>query len=175
MRHVQVQLMLIWCANTCTCFFLLTKEASRGHWQCPRNLQSRSGSSPFLHAKEKTLWSNNGVVWIWKHPSVWKKDNQTEMMISCTCGGQWWSCVIWYKIIRCWIWFDAMLVCSTQNVLFLADAAKTQIQSGKPPVRYGDIYQSATRTPSSTEDEVWLHIFGCNKFSSEVCGVQLHH
>ncbi len=73
-----------------------------------------------------------------------------------------------------------MFVCATQNILFLVDAGKTQVQCGKPPVRYGDIYQSATRTPSSTEDEVGLQeLFSvfhpCNKFGSEVCGVQLPH
>ena len=44
---------------------------------------------------------------------------------------------------------------TTENVLFLENERMTQQQSGKQPIRFGDIYQSASRTPTSTADELW--------------------
>lgn len=41
-----------------------------------------------------------------------------------------------------------------ETVLFLENERMTQQQSGKQPIRFGDIYQSASRTPTSTADEI---------------------
>ena len=41
-------------------------------------------------------------------------------------------------------------------VIFLADESKTQSKMKKQPCRFGDIYQTATRIPTSTEDVTCL-------------------
>ena len=43
-----------------------------------------------------------------------------------------------------------------QNILFLLNERDTQKAMGKPVIRFGDIYHSANRTPSSTASESWL-------------------
>ena len=43
--------------------------------------------------------------------------------------------------------------CPAQNVLFLRNDNENLTSAGKPRIRFGDIYQSASRTPTSPEED----------------------
>jgi len=58
------------------------------------------------------------------------------------------SCIFHSSFYLCC--FRRSFLLLSESVLFLDNLRKTKLSQGKPPVDFGDVYQSASRTPQST-------------------------